>query len=941
MECPDFAVTLFGYAYGDGPANVIDLAQGAVIPQHVMRDLVDPTTTKKAFNAAFEVTCLSKYLDQQLDPAQWHCTSVHSLYLGLPNSLGEVGKVLGLAEDQQKMGAGWALIRYFCMPCKPTKVNGGRTWNQPHHDPAKWQLFKDYCARDVETEREVDRKLARFPVPAAEHKLWVLDQRMNARGLVVDPTLVANAIECDNAAKARLTAQAVALTGLDNPSSREQLLAWLQEETAEGEEAITDVTKKTVKKLLAGSTDATITQVLELRQELAKTSVTKYTAMARAMCEDHSVRGLTQFYGASRTGRWAGRLVQVQNLPQNKLRDIDLARNLVQTGDFDTLELLFGNVPDTLSQLIRTAFVARPGHIFVDVDFSAIEARMLAWLSDCKWRLEVFDTHGKIYEASAEQMFKLPAGSVGKKSPYRQKGKVAELACFAAGTRVLTGAGPKKIEDVTSSDLLWDGVEWTTSGGVICKGLKQTINLCGVEVTPEHLIRTGVTWAPAQQLASSESTLCQALATASSSLPSWVSKGYAKAPATSTWSASSVLAAPQRIWSLITTYAKVKVLGAMPALKNKQAIGAKIGTPILLFAQTTHTAGAYSIAYQQRSLGATAKATGSGMGTAAEGFSFTNLGAKTRLLFSHTSSLLTGGIHPATTWTAPMSTKAMSPGTFGSYLPGRTEGQISARSKNCSIESLNLKLTYDILNCGSRNTFTVLTSRGPLLVHNCGYQGGPNALKTMGALEMGLTEDELQPIIDQWRAANPEVVKFWYACEAAAKQAVANKTSVVLPIAGGRARLVFAYESGFLTILLPVGRKLFYVKPRIEQEDLIRELTSGAKYTVARAGSLTYEGADQKTKKWTRLSSYGGKLVENLCQAISRDCLAEAMTALDAKGFTLLTTVHDEIICEELIAGERNVKLAEQVLGVPIAWAPGLRLTADGFETPYYMKEIE
>lgn len=195
--------------------------------------------------------------------------------------------------------------------------------------------------------------------------------------------------------------------------------------------------------------------------------------------------------------------------------------------------------------------------------------------------------------------------------------------------------------------------------------------------------------------------------------------------------------------------------------------------------------------------------------------------------------------------------------------------------------------------------------------------------------------------MEAWRAANPEVVKFWYACEAAAKQAVANKTSVVLPIAGGRARLVFAYESGFLTILLPAGRKLFYVKPRIEQEDLIRELASGAKYTVARAGSLTYEGADQKTKKWTRLSSYGGKLVENLCQAISRDCLAEAMTALDAKGFTLLTTVHDEIICEELIAGERNVKLAEQVLGVPIAWAPGLRLTADGFETPYYMKEIE
>lgn len=651
VECPDFAITLFAYAYGDAPVSVVDLAQGERLPTHVLHDLTAPGIVKKSFNASFEITTIGKHFGLTLDPAQWHCTSVHSLYLGLPNSLGEVGKVLGLAEDKQKMSSGWALIRYFCMPCKPTKINGGRTWNQPQHDPAKWALFKDYCKRDVETEREVDHKLARFPVPAAEHKLWVLDQLMNARGMEVDPTLVANAIDCDNAAKARLTAEAVAITGLDNPSSRAQLLAWLQEETPEGEEVITDVTKKTVKKLLAGSTDATIMRVLELRQELAKTSVTKYTAMARAMCADHSVRGLTQFYGASRTGRWAGRLVQVQNLPQNKLKDIDLARNLVRAGDFESLELLFGNVPDTLSQLIRTAFVARPGHVYVDVDFSAIEARMLAWLSDCKWRLEVFDTHGKIYEASAEQMFKLPAGSVGKKSPYRQRGKVSELAL--------------------------------------------------------------------------------------------------------------------------------------------------------------------------------------------------------------------------------------------------------------------------------------------------GYGGGQNALITMGALEMGLTEDELPAIVAAWRAANPEVVKFWYACESAAKQAVANKTSVTLPIAGGRAKLVFAYESGFLTIRLPVGRKLFYVKPRIEQEDLVRELASGAKYTAAREGSLTYEGADQKTKKWTRLSSYGGKLVENLCQAISRDCLAEAMTALDAKGFTLLTTVHDEIVCEELIGGTRNVKLAEQVLGVPIAWAPGLRLTADGFETPYFMKEIE
>lgn len=649
VEAPDFEVMLFGYAYGDGPANVIDLAQGETIPQHVLRDLEDPATVKKAFNANFEITCLSRHLGRQLDPAQWRCTSVHSLYLGLPGKLADVGRVVGLAEDKQKMSSGWALIRYFCLPCKPTKANGGRTRNLPKHDPAKWQLFKDYCARDVEVERDVDAKIARFGIPQVEHDLWVLDQRMNTTGITVDANLVMNAIDCDTQVKERLTAEAIALTGLDNPNSRNQLLAWLQE--AEDDDTITDLTKKSVPKLLENTDSEVVRRVLELRQELSKTSVAKYAAMARAMCADSAVRGLTQFYGANRTGRFAGRLVQVQNLPQNKLRDIDLARNLVKSGDYETLELLFGNAPDTLSQLIRTAFVARPGHKFVIVDFSAIEARMVAWLAWCEWRLEVFATHGKIYEASAEQMFNLPKGSVTKKSPYRQKGKVSELAL--------------------------------------------------------------------------------------------------------------------------------------------------------------------------------------------------------------------------------------------------------------------------------------------------GYGGGANALITMGALNMGLTEAELEPIKVAWREANPEIVRFWGDCESAAKTAVAGKTTYTLAVAGGRAKLVFAYESGFLTIQLPSGRKLFYVKPRIEREDLVRELSNGGKFIVASAGSVTYEGQDQKTKQWTRLSTYGGKLVENLCQAISRDCLREAMFTLDANGFTQLTTVHDEIICEEVIDGPRDVKLAEGLMGCPIAWAPGLLLRGDGFETPYYMKEIE
>ena len=656
VESDNFEVMLFAYAFDDQPVEVIDFANGEKIPYELSLKLYDPTVTKTAYNAAFEIACLNRILNAHLEREQWRCTSVHALYLGLPGNLGDVGKVLGLGADKQKLTSGWALIRYFCLPCKPTLKNGGRVRNLPHHDPDKWALFTEYCARDVESEREIANRISKFPVPDQEWNLWHLDQRMMNKGVKVDRDLVSAAIECDGIFKERMTAEAIALTGLDNPNSRNQLLKWLQVE--EDDDTIVDLTKKSVPKVLESTDSETERRVLELRQEMAKTSVSKYHAMSRAMCnKDDSVKGLTQFYGANRTGRWAGRLVQVQNLPQNKLRDIDLARKLLKSRDYETLELLFGNVPDTLSQLIRTAFVARDGCRYIIVDFSAIEARVIAWMAWCQWRLDVFATHGKIYEASAEQMFHLEPGSVTKKSPYRQKGKISELAL--------------------------------------------------------------------------------------------------------------------------------------------------------------------------------------------------------------------------------------------------------------------------------------------------GYQGGAGALKTMGALEMGLKEDELEPIKEAWRAANPEIVQFWYACERAAKEAVMGKKSVALPIAGQmvafyedgcpvknpRAWLVFAYESGFLTIQLPSKRKLYYVKPRIEIEDLVSE-----KFVVARAGSLTYEGQDQKTKQWTRLPTYAGKLAENLTQAVARDCLAESMLALDAAGYTQLATVHDEIIME-MEGG--TLKEAEKIMGRPIGWAPNLPLRGDGFETNYYMKEIE
>ena len=655
VESDDFQVLLFGYAFDDEPVQVVDLAQGEALPQRVHEALQDPRVIKAAYNAAFEIACLSKHFGYQMPVEQWRCTSVHALYLGLPGNLGDVAKVLG--NDNQKL-SGWQLIRYFCLPCKPTRTNHGRTRNLPRHDPGKWQLFKDYCAGDVEAEREIAKKLDRWQVPDVEWRLWHLDLRMNSRGIMLDRELVEAAIECDALVRDRLLTEAVQLTGLSNPNSRDQLLAWLQEEM--DDDTIADLTKKTVPRLLEATDSVVVERVLQIRQELAKTSVSKYHAMLRCMCADDCARGLTQFYGANRTGRWAGRLVQVQNLPQNKLRDLDLARSLLKRRDYDTLEMLFGNVPDTLSQLIRTAFIARPGNKLVVVDFSAIEARVIAWLAWCEWRMDVFNTHGRIYEASAEQMFRLPPGSVKKGSPYRQKGKISELAL--------------------------------------------------------------------------------------------------------------------------------------------------------------------------------------------------------------------------------------------------------------------------------------------------GYGGGEGALKTMGALEMGLTEDELDPIKRAWRAANPEIASFdkdspglWLQFEDAAKDAVRHKTRAVVPVAGGRAQMVFVYESGMLFIQLPSGRRLAYVKPRIEGKDLYRKKADGTEYLVAAAGSLTYEGTDQKTKKWTRLATYGGKLVENVVQALARDCLRETMLRLDALNLELdqLMTVHDELVAECPSDMQLCLHKVESVMAMPIGWAPDLPLRGDGFETPYYMKEID
>nr|DAV86280.1 MAG TPA: DNA polymerase I [Caudoviricetes sp.] len=443
IASPDFEILLFAYSLNGAPSVCCDIAQGELLPDWVLDALCDPQCLKHAYNAAFEWGCLSKFMGRQLPPEQWRCTMFHGLYAGYPAGLDATGRALGLPEDKRKLSTGKALIRYFCVPCTPTKSNGGRRRNLPNHDPARWELFKEYNAQDVTTEMEIERRLSLITVPDWLQRQWETDLLINARGVAVDMEMVNGALEIGATVRERLTQEAVRISGLSNPNSVQQLSAWLEQET--GEE-VTDLRKDTVAKMIAQAPDIPeVQRMLEIRQELGKTSTKKYDAIERAVCPDGRVRGLLQFYGANRTGRWAGRLVQVQNLPRTYTQPLELARNLVKQRKLDNLRLIYGSVPDTLSQLIRTAFVASDGNVLIDADFSAIEARVISWLAGEQWRLEVFKTHGKIYEASASQMFGVPIERIKKGNPeyaLRQKGKVAELALgYQGGAGALINMG--------------------------------------------------------------------------------------------------------------------------------------------------------------------------------------------------------------------------------------------------------------------------------------------------------------------------------------------------------------------------------------------------------------------------------------------------------------------------------------------------------------------
>lgn len=430
-DSPNFEMLLFAYAVDDGDVHIIDIAGGEELPEKIIQAIKSDTVVKTAYNAQFERVCLSRYLKlpdgEYLNPQSWYCTAVQAAELALPLSLADVGSVLGL--ERQKMTEGKELIKYFCVPCKPTKSNGNCTRNRPCHDINKWETFKKYCMRDVDVERQIADKLKMYPISDEEHRLYVLDQIINDRGVLVDIELAEQAVKLNSIQTAVAVEQAYMITGLENPNSVTQLKQWLKEKGVE----IESLSKKSVKSL-ADETDGDVSEMLKLRLLMAKTSVKKYEAVIRSVCSDNRVHGMMRFCGANRTGRWSGNILQPQNLPQNHLPDLTLARDIVKDGDFEMLDMMFGNVPNVLSELIRTVLIPKPNHRFIVADFSAIEARVLAWIAGEQWRIDTFKNGGDIYCASASKMFKVPVEKHGVNGELRQKGKISELACGYGGS---------------------------------------------------------------------------------------------------------------------------------------------------------------------------------------------------------------------------------------------------------------------------------------------------------------------------------------------------------------------------------------------------------------------------------------------------------------------------------------------------------------------------
>lgn len=633
IESPDFEILIIGYALDDGPVKIVDLAQGEEMPEEFEEALLDPDCVKVAHNAVFERLSF-KRIGYNVPAEQWYCTSVKAAYCGLPLSLDGVSKALNLTD--KKLDTGKALIKYFSCPCKATRVNGMRTRNYPEHAPEKWEMYKEYNNYDVLAEREIFKRLEAYIIPNIERKMYVLDQNINDRGILVDMELAESAIAVDNTYTSILTQHAQQLTGLENPNSPVQIRQWIEKATGC---VVMSLSKETMPDLMKEFADyPDVIELLNIRKKLSKTSIKKYYAMLNCAMKDHRVRGTFQFYGANRTGRWAGRLLQLQNLSKNHISHIEVPREMIRARDWESVEMMYDDVADILSQLVRTALIASPGKVFSVADFSAIEARVISWLANEKWRMDVFRGDGKIYEATGAKMFNVPISAITKGSVLRDKSKISELAL--------------------------------------------------------------------------------------------------------------------------------------------------------------------------------------------------------------------------------------------------------------------------------------------------GYEGSLGALKQMGGERMGLSDTEMMSLVRKWRSANPAIVDMWKEIDEASKEAVRYQR----PVSCTCRNIIFDCNGEFMTIQLPSGRKLFYYGPKFKDKKIGR--------STMPTSVLCYQGVVQETKQWGEIDTYGGKLTENIVQAISRDLLGNSMLNLEANDYHPVCHIHDEVLCE---VPEENAQAYYEemasIMGTPPEWASDLPLRADGYTTPFYLKD--
>lgn len=887
VEAPDFEILLLAYAWDDEPVQVIDLTAPDGNPDElkaVYAAIKDPNVVKVAHNSAFERACLSRWLGRDLPPEEWEDTMVLAAMNGLPMSLDAAGAALHL--ENQKIKEGTSLINYFCKPCRATIANGGRTRNLPEHALDKWERFKAYCKRDVEVEQAIYYRLRGYPVTAFERQVWALDARINERGVLVDTELAEAAIAVDEAFTTDHSAELQRLTGLDNPNSVAQLKDWLSGVGLEAD----SLNKAAVKDLRDTATDPATRRVLELRQLLGKTSTKKYQAMLAAACQDHRVRGIMQYYGAGRTGRWAGRIVQPQNLPQNHLDHIDAVREIVRERNLETLEMLYDNVPDVLSQLIRTALIAKPGHTLLVADYSAIEARVIAYLAGEQWRKDVFAKGGDIYCSSASAMFKVPVEKHGINGHLRQKGKIAELACIAEGQLVLTDCGLVPIEAVTTEMKLWDGVEWVNHDGVIYKGEREVLAYGGLEATADHIVWATVNGTPREIY----------FGDAAASGAHLLRTGIGRNPLRPGGSNQPGEAVEREVEPLLCSD-QVQELWNDSVAESWQFADGEIQRLPELFSATSGS----SLAGQTIHGGKTTM-------YEPKGRQLQELRG-TRYPISFSKCIRSLSLYDR----EPRAARSRN-----GIRPDRCQRPLRARKLEMGDTSRELSKSappsrkvrvYDILNAGMNRRFTV----SDILVHNCGYGGGVAALKAFGADRMGLTEEEMQDIVTQWRLASPSIPRFWRETEQAAKRALSRPGTLrTIPCCG----IQYRADADALRCILPSGRVLSYWGARLDTD-----------------GGICFMGQNQTTRKWEKTATWGGKLVENIVQAYARDCLATAMIRLAEAGYSIIFHVHDEIICEEP-KGRRWEDMAA-IMSQPIDWAPGLLLTADGYETPFYKKD--